>query len=235
MQFRVLKSNLKKEKNNVYQLLLFNVAMKDVSSYLFLRRTLGVGLGQSWGKTKGRKPGRVLWFYFFNFLLLLFFWFWFFLDWGKGVTQKGGKEENYNPWFRLSSAGKDIFLVSPHAKKEKNQPTWKYAQTPTMLTAIRISLRGQHSQHGHTRLVGLLVEPTSQKSSFPKASSFLLVGYKNRTSAVNRRVLNTFNHWQGFRKFHSFVMLYFITIIFTFLLLFIYFLLNCWFSFFNRI
>lgn len=131
-------------------------------------------------------------FFFFNFFLLFFGFDFSWREWGKGVTQKGGKEENHNPWFRFSSAGKDIFLVSPHAKKEKKQTHLELC-TDYVNRVQDQPWRSAFPAWTHP-LVRLLVEPTSQKSSFSKASSFLLVGYKNRTSVVNRRVLNTFNH-----------------------------------------
>ena len=56
MHFRILKSHLKKErKNNVYQFLLFNVAIKDVSLLLISKKDTGV---VGWDGTKGRKKPR---------------------------------------------------------------------------------------------------------------------------------------------------------------------------------
>ena len=137
---------------------------------------------------------------FFFFLVFSFFLF-FFL--AKGSHRREGKEENYNPWFGLSYAGKYVFLISPHAKKKKNKktknPTWNYAQSLPMLcqlSAFRVSplpavgaTLGLQAACRERNFV-----TTSQKPSHPEASSFLSVGYKNRTSVINRRVLNTFNH-----------------------------------------
>lgn len=64
---------------------------------------MGVGVELKGGKKP--EQGR-----FFNFFFL-----------AKGSQRREGKEENYNPWFRLSYAGKYIFLASPHAKKKKKK------------------------------------------------------------------------------------------------------------------
>lgn len=57
----------------------------------------------------GKNPDQDRWFFFHLFFLFFFL--------AKGSHKREGKEENYNPWFRLSYAGKYIFLISPHAKK----------------------------------------------------------------------------------------------------------------------
>lgn len=79
---------------------------------------MGVGVELKGGKKP--EQGR-----FLNFFFL-----------AKGSQRREGKEENYNPWFRLSYAGKYIFLASPHAKKKKKKATWNYALTPTMLCQL---------------------------------------------------------------------------------------------------
>lgn len=76
-----------------------------------------------------------------------------------------------------------------HQQQKKPQPTWNYAQTPLCEPGSAFC---QDPSSGHTRLVRLHVEPTSQKS-FPKSLSFLLVGFKT-TSVTNRRVFDTLNH-----------------------------------------
>lgn len=74
--------------------------------YLSLRRTPGWWVGMELREGKNPDQDRFCLF-FSNF-------FFFFL--AKGSHRREGKEENYNPWFRLSYAGKYIFLISPHAK-----------------------------------------------------------------------------------------------------------------------
>lgn len=72
--------------------------------YLSLRRTPGWWVGMELREGKNPDQDRFCFFQTFFFFL------------AKGSHRREGKEENYNPWFRLSYAGKYIFLISPHAK-----------------------------------------------------------------------------------------------------------------------
>lgn len=72
-------------------------------------------------------------------------------------------------------------------------------------------------------LAGCLQNPLHKYPLRPEASSFLLVGYKNRTSVINRRVLNTFNHLtrlQEVSQFHYALFYYYHIYSFTFYFIF---------------
>lgn len=75
-------------------------------------------------------------------------------------------------------------------------------------------------------LAGCLQNPLHKYPLCPEASSFLLVGYKNRTSVINRRVLNTFNHLtrlQEVSQFHYALFYYYHIYSFTFYFIFYFF------------
>lgn len=116
------------------------------------------------GRSKGRKnpeQGRGS---------LFFRHFYFF---GQGVTQKGGKAGNYNPWFRPSYAGQGVFLGSSPAKKK--QTTWN-RQTRLCHPRLRASQRSP---------LRLRCPPSPLHT---EASWIPLGRLGNRTSVINRSV-----------------------------------------------
>lgn len=135
------------------------------------------------------------------FLFVLFFkaFHYFFGGWGSHRREAGRKLQFL---VQIELYRKRYLPGRFPCQKGKRKPTYNSAQAPLCEPAI--SLLVSIPSNGHTRLVRLHIEPTSQNPSSPKAS-FLLVGYKT-ISVTNRRVFNTLT-MTGFRKFHSFVML----------------------------
>lgn len=148
----------------------------------------------------------------------------------RGYTEgKARRKTTILVWIELCR--KMCLLTSPHAKKQKpkkpQKPTWNYAQT-LYYTSYQSFILTVPRNGQYPRLVGCLQNPLHKHPLHPEASGFLWVGYKNRTSVINRRVLNTFYHWQGFRKFHSFIMLYLLLSYLQFYFLFFFFFFFCW-------
>lgn len=180
--------------------------------YLSLRRTPGVRVK---GWTKGRKKHRTGQFFFF---FKPFFW-------REGGTKGSHRREGKRQGGKLQS------LVQIELCRKVYLPDQSPCQKTThlelctdsdyVIPAISLLCLTIPSNGQYPWLVGCLQNPLHKNPLHPEASSFLLVGYKNRISVINRRVLNTFNHWQGFRKFHSFVMLYL-------LLSYLHFYFFCW-------
>lgn len=112
-----------------------------------------------------------------------------------------------------------VFVERWH-KGEKGNPTILGVGRSSWIFPQKFAEFSKHTCLTHTRLHSCLRLSTDLKT--PDFIFFLGgKGVKTRTS-VNKSVrkgdeesVKYFNHWQGLRKFHSFVMLYFITIIFT--------------------
>lgn len=149
------------------------------------------------GRTKGRRTweGREGGF------VLLFFKAFHYFDGGWG-SHRGEARRELQSLVQIELYRKRYLPGRFPCQKGKRKPTYNYAQTPLCEPAG--SLLVSIPRDGHTWLVRLHVEPTSQNPSSPRAF-FLLVGYKT-ISVTNRRVFNTLT-MTGFRKFHSFVML----------------------------
>lgn len=142
---------------------------------------MGVGSG-----TKGRKKPRTGWGrgFFLNFFFFLV------VVGAGGVTQTGRQGGNYNPWFRLSYAGKEIFLISPHAKKENHLELCTDSNyVPPAVSRPQPTVPSNGHQPGLQAARRTTAQgPLPQSLSSPPGRS------QTQNAALSRRVLNTFHH-----------------------------------------
>lgn len=203
MHFRVLKGYLKKRRRKKKKYISSSYLMWLSKMFLVIYKNNGSGLGRTKGRTQdGGGEG----YFFKSFRSFL----------GVGGDHTEGRQELHS-LVQTELCRKRYLPGQFPCHKGRGKPTWSSADcTERARTSLPVSIPSD----GHTWLVRLHGEPTSQQPSSPKAS-FLLVGYKT-TSVTNRRVFNTLNHdrLQEVSQFRYALVYYYHIYIF---ILFIYF------------